>query len=265
MQPMKILVFSKGGNQLVDTQVGSFLQDEDANFRGILSILEPISTSESFFVFSMKLGRYHIDISFAYDYYVMSVIHGNTKSQYQSLNAFYAWNAAICFSQIMSQQVSKDEITQNLIEKFEELLPVNPFPDIDRILKCFLIENLIDYVAFVVQGHRVLHSVGETKVPPDQFIYQWCAALEACESLPGNKYIQLSDYPSIIAFQFYPSIIAITFCRNSVSDGTIQQILDQIAYIKQELQSIFTEKQLKPQMPQGPKPSSSSSRRPNRS
>lgn len=254
MSTVRILVFSKSGVLLADVQNGQVPNDEDANFRGILSILEPISLSESSFLFSMKLGTLIVDVSFDFGLYLFSITSSKTKSSLLPYNQIFSYSALLCFNNLTSDVPNKSSIPEACIESFRAIIPSDPLNKISKIINPLLIDS-IDYIAFIAQGHRVILSLGDTKIPPEQFIIDWCAALESIESLqPENKYIIVPEHEKIVIISFFPCLKTILFFKNKATKDRIEYFLNEVEKSIQNLMNLFKpNKDFRPQMPQMPK------------
>lgn len=253
MTLVRILVFSKSGALLADVQNGHVPNDEEANFRGILSILEPISLSESSFLFSMKLGSLTIDISFDFGLYVFSITSSRTKSSLLPYNQIFSYSALCCFNNLISNLPNKLSIPETYIESFRSMIPSDPLNKVSKIISSLLIDS-IDYIAFVAQRHRVVISLGETKIPPEQFILDWCAALETLEAhQPENPFTIVPEHEKIVIVSYFPCLKAVIFFTNKATKDRIDFFLNEVDKSKQSLINLFKSKDFKPQMPQMPK------------
>ncbi|OHS95692.1 hypothetical protein TRFO_10324 [Tritrichomonas foetus] len=256
MSGVRIIIYSRSGALLADVQNGELPSDEDANFKGVLSILEPIASTEPTFLFSMRLGSFIIDVSFDCGIYVFSIISAKLKSNLQSYNPFFSYTALLVFNNLISDLPNRHIVPKEIIDKFRSLIPSDPLIQISKILEELLIDS-INYIAFVAQGHRVVLSLGETKIAPDKFIFEWCAALEASGGISSsNDCVVVPDHQSIAVSQFYPCLKTILFFADNATNDRMQLYLSEVAKAKVALQNLFKEKELKPQMPQKPKEAS---------
>ena len=133
------------------------------------------------------------------------------------------------------------------------MVPSDPLNKVSKIINSLLID-CIDYIAFVAQRHRVVLSLGETKILPDEFIIEWCAALEAIELLkPENPFVIVPEHDKIVITSFFPCLKVILFFTNKATKDRVNLFLDRANRSKQDLIGLFKSKDLKPKMPQMPK------------
>lgn len=250
----KILILSKEGSVLAQCTVGNFQSDDEINFSRVLTILEPIASNDSSFLFTMRIGPYQIDVAFSFDTYAFSIINATQKSDTSNINSI--------FSQILVDEArelisfNKQDIKSFLSNQLQQEIPINYIERITNILNKFIFRG-VNYVAFIAQNHRIVYTLGETKLPPDEFIFAWCAALEQCNNFSEeNSYIQVQNQ-SIIIVPIYPSLKAIVFFDNSFNETLISSFISTAGLIKQDLKQIF-QPEIKVQMPKQP----STSRRP---
>ncbi|KAK8884378.1 hypothetical protein M9Y10_043488 [Tritrichomonas musculus] len=253
MSDVRILVFSKSGALLADVQSGPIPNDVEANFRGILSIIEPISVSEPSFLFSMKLGSLIVDVSFDFELYVFSITSSKTRSSLLPYNQIFSYSALICFNNLISDLPNKSSIPKTCIDSFQSMIPSDPLNKVSKAIGSLLTDS-IDYIALVAQRHRVALSYGETKIPPDQFILDWCSALEAIEFLNSETpYVTVPEHENIAIIPFFPCLNSIVFFKSKATKDRVEFYLDGVNKAKKNLINLFKSNNFKPQMPQGPK------------
>lgn len=246
----RIIIFTRRGSQICDFSRGTMPNDDEANFRGILSILEPISQTESEYLFTMKLGPFHVDVFFALERYVFSIVPASTKSTILNFNPIFAWAASQCFTSLMSEQ--SEEVSQQMIDTFVSMLPMDPLNEVSKVMKGLLIAG-VNYVSFIAQGHRVFLHLGETKMPPDEFIFAWCAALEATEQLDEVSWAPVPEHDSVAVTTFVPSMKIVVFFTDKATKIRTEYFISEITKIKQKLMDIFSVKEMRVHMPQMPK------------
>ena len=258
---VRVIVFSRQGAPIVDVTAGTMPKDDGANVAGVLSILEPMSQKDSEYLFTMTLGPFHIDVYFANDRYAFSIIPANSKPNLLGLNAFFAWAVSRCFSSLVSGRDEKEEqLPQQLLEAFQAMIPEDPLVAVGRAIDSLMIAG-VRYISFVAEGHRVLLSLGETKMPPEDFIFAWCAAMEAGEELPGKPWVGLEDYDNVAIAQFLPCVKVVVFFEDKAVTTRVDYFIGELEKVKLKLADVFETEELKPQMPQVPK---SGPRRPGR-
>ena len=260
MKP-RILAYSKSKILLADVKSDSQEVTEETNFKGVLSILDPISSTESDYLFSMRLGSFTIDVAFSYDIYLFSVIPIKIKSSIAAFNPIFSYLTLTVFNKIILDVPNREAIPQGYIDTFYSMIPVDPLNKISKIMNSLLIDS-VDYIAFIAQGHRVVLSLGDAKMPPDEFIVQWCEALEVVETLTvDNAFLTVPSHNNIIVSHFFPSLTSVTFFNSPATKDRIENYFHQIDHVKSQLFDLFKSSDLKPQMPQVPKQQSSGRRR----
>ena len=145
MSAVRLIVFSRDGRLLVDATSGNMNVDENDNFKSVLSILEPISSSESTFIYTINLGQYNIDISFDCGLYVFSITSSKIKSSLLSYNPIFSYSALLFFNDLISDLPSRDAIPNELIATFKSSIPFDPLPKIQKEMESLLIDS-INYI-----------------------------------------------------------------------------------------------------------------------
>ena len=258
----RILIFSRQGSQMADVTVGELPVDEEANFRGVLSILEPICQAENEYLFTMKLGLFHIDVYYASERYVLSIIPGTTKANMLGFNPIFAWAAGLCFASMLSGRDGNGDVSPQMLDAFEAMMPQDPLNAVAEVINKLMIPG-VNYVSFIAQGHRVFLSLGETKMNPEDFIVAWCAALEAADGLQDNPWVIVEEFENIAVTQFVPCMTVVVFFEESAVKSRVEFFVSEIQKAKQRLVEIFQTEEKRPQMPQAPK-NGPVSRRPGR-
>jgi hypothetical protein len=252
MAGIRVSIFARDGIQLVDIQVGAIPHDTEIDFRSILSILNPMSISGNPFLFTMTLGLFHIDICYDNDRFIFSIIPSTTKPDLISVNPIFAWAANLAFSQLLSDQSQTEPVSQQTSDTFFSMIPRNPLEAVHRAISRLQMAG-VNYIAFIAQGHRVFLSLGETKMAPQQFIFAWCALLEAIGQLDEQTVVAVPEYENLIVCKFVPFMKMAVFFIEKATQARVQGFLDEMERVKVALVGLFVARELRPQMPQTPK------------
>jgi hypothetical protein len=251
MTEVRIAIFARDGTQLTDVQSDLLPRDTETDFRGILSILDPMAAQERPFLFTMTLGPFHVDVCFESGRFVFSIIAATAPPSLVSVNPIFAWAAGRAFSQLIGDQPDAPAARQ-ASDAFSSLLPRDPLNSVHRIISRVRMAG-VNYVAFVAQGHRVFLSLGETKMSPDRFIFAWCACLEAFAQLEEQPIVAVPEQDNLVVTHFVPFVRMAVFFVEKATQARIQGFVAELERVKADLAGLFAPREYRPQMPAAPK------------
>lgn len=252
MTAVRVAVFSRQGTPLVDVQHGALPRDDESDFRGLLSILDPLAAADSPFLFSMKLGPFLIDVSYHNTRYVFSIISASVRPPLSGCNPVFSWFAGLCFSQLVADIDASKPVPQQTADTFFSMIPPDSLNSVHRHLAQLLIAG-VNYVAFVAQGHHVLLSLGETKMPTDRFVFAWCAALESMEKLKEQAAAGVAEWECIAVARFVECVRLVIFFADRATQARLKCFVAEVESVKAHLAELFVSREMRPQMPQAPK------------
>ncbi|EAY10160.1 hypothetical protein TVAG_088750 [Trichomonas vaginalis G3] len=250
---MNILsIYDSSGNKLVQYPDSPLKDDESLNFQGVLSIIGPITKQDQTFLFTLTMGKHYVDVFYGFNRYVISVVPDNTISEIKNCNSFYAITAGCFFNDYIIRNSTNDQQKASIYDSFIELIPTNPLNSINSLINS-LLSNEIEYVAFVTRGNRVIHSIGKPSEEPEDFIFSWCAALGAVDSLGEEQSARVDGYSKIFAFRMYDCINTICYTRHDVSLPIINQFADSANKVKTGISNLFQKtERFSPKLPDQP-------------
>jgi len=246
----QIIIFSKNGSQILQKSNKDNTDiDDEASFRGILSILEPLTRDCSGLLYSIVIANNHIDVYFDGYYFFFSIISCRSRKALLSINSIFVVEVSRIFRSFTNQKRITKEMPLEEQVSFFSLISHDTLELILVELNPLLIPS-VSYLTFISMDNRVIYSLGASKEAPDQFVLSWFAALEASDSLGDNSYIQANEFPHVFVFHFLPPIKLVVYFGLSFNPN---EYFDHVNSVIQNISSLFEEKPLfKPKMPSYP-------------
>lgn len=252
----RIMILKPNGQVIADYTIGQLQNQEDVNFSGLLSILEPISEGGKPFLFTIRLGPFQVDVTYSSDIYLFSIELATSNSETSNLNAIFSQILHQKLLQFMNQMDAQSDIHSLIEKQFLNQIPNNYFERISSIIPKLLSDG-VSYISIVAQNHRVIYSIGQNPLPADEFILTWCAALQSCNDFQDDlPFLQVADHDNVVIVPFYECLKAIVFFNNI--SGPISNLIDlyinNFEHFKEEFEKSLHQS-IKIQMPKEPPPS----------
>lgn len=235
---LKYIVYSSNGTTLCISDELKCTKDFMLNYHGLLSMIEPVTEKESKFLYSLELGKYHIDVCFNHNRYHMLVLPNNVSAGVISYSSLFVYFLGEAYNNLIMDLNDEMVSLEYVNSKFEKICPDN-LEEVKFIFNSLLTTS-IEYVSFIGNANRVLLSIGESSLDVEKFIQTWCSVLQTFPDGEDN-YAQVSGYDNIAVFYWNDIVKVVVYFSIPIQQYHLSDFEVVLSDLNQKLINIFKE------------------------
>lgn len=230
MEQFHLLFFNRDKEEIFNVSTEMMEEDSELDFQQFLKICTPNESCDPEIVFSMKIGKFFIDIATCMNLFCASVIPTGNKTECAQLNPMLAISAML--------PVASDAINENTITDLK--IPDNPLFQIKQEFSSLLNEE-VEYIAIVTTLHQVLSTFGQLSLTKNEYAKAWDLANTIIEVIDDEEYCISEDSNCIVAFSFIPGLYLLVFYSIAVDDDDelLNEFVEKLRVLKAKLSYIF--------------------------